>query len=187
MTDNEIFDIWDSYKRILKIHKDNVGGTVERELVISQGVADGTYDLINRLKANEEKNENIIRLADKTIEKQQAEIERLQQKNSELESDLILKTYDYEHLLMKCKELQAISSSRKDRLMQTVVKLQTAKSEARKEIIEKIKSKFTHKGKSTKYGEFTWDDVTSYELDNLLKEIEGENPWNSIVDTVTTL
>ena len=51
--------------------------------------------------------------------------------------------------------------------------VQTAKSEARKEIIEKIKSKFTHKGKSTKYGEFTWDDVTSYELDNLLKEMEG--------------
>lgn len=84
MTDNEIFDIWDSYKRILKIHKDNVGGTVERELVISQGVADGTYDLINRLKANEEKNENIIRLAEKTIEKQAVEIEKLKAENDDL-------------------------------------------------------------------------------------------------------
>ena len=77
------------------------------------------------------------------INRQKAEIERVQQKNSELESDLILKTYDYEHLLMKCKELQAISSSRKDRLMQTVVKLQTAKSEAIKEFAERLKSIYT--------------------------------------------
>ena len=35
-------------------------------------------DLINRQKAELEKNENIIRLADKTIATQQAEIERLQ-------------------------------------------------------------------------------------------------------------
>lgn len=36
---------------------------------------------------------------------------------------------------------------------------------------ERLKSKFTHSGKSTKYGNFTWDDVTSYELDNLVKEM----------------
>lgn len=35
------------------------------------------FDLINRLQAENEKNENIIRLADKTIETANAEIERL--------------------------------------------------------------------------------------------------------------
>ena len=49
--------------------------------------------------------------------------------------------------------------------------LAEAKSEAIKEFAERLKSKFTHSGKSTKYGNFTWDDVTSYELDNLVKEM----------------
>ena len=40
-----------------------------------------TLDLINRQKAEIEKCENIIRLADKTIEKQSAEIKRLEQEN----------------------------------------------------------------------------------------------------------
>lgn len=101
------------------------------------------------------------------INRQKAEIERLQQKNSELESDLILKTYDYEHLLMKCKELQAISSSRKDRLMQTVVKLQTAKSEARKEFAERLKEEVAHIP--------AWGRVAEKKIDNLLKEMESES------------
>ena len=54
------------------------------------------------------------------------------------------------------------------------MKLKTAKSEAIKEFAERLKNKFTHSGKSTKYGDFTWDDVTSYELDNLVKEMESE-------------
>ena len=40
-----------------------------------------TLDLINRQKAEIKKCENIIRLADKTIEKQSAEIKRLEQEN----------------------------------------------------------------------------------------------------------
>ena len=40
-------------------------------------VGESILDLINRLKAENKKNENIIRLADKTIETQNAEIERL--------------------------------------------------------------------------------------------------------------
>ena len=45
-------------------------------------------DLINRQKAENEKNENIIRLADKTIETANAEIERLKTQNSELKIGL---------------------------------------------------------------------------------------------------
>ena len=85
------------------------------------------------------------------VNRQKAEIERLQKAGEEAVSCFNRMETLYK---IKCKELEI------------------AKSEARKEIVDKIKSKFTHKGKSTKYGEFTWDDVTSYELDNLLKEIE---------------
>ncbi len=50
----------------------------------------------------------------------------------------------------------------------------TATSKAIKEFAERLKSKFAHSGKSTKYGDFTWGDITSYELDNLVKEMAGE-------------
>ena len=59
----------------------------------------------------------------------------------------------------------------KNTIENQVSELKTAKSEAIKEFAERLKEKFIHKGKSTKYGEFTWDDVTSYELDNLVKEM----------------
>ena len=78
------------------------------------------------------------------INRQKAEIAELQLKINVLESDLRLKTYDYEHLLMKCKEIQAISSSRKDRLMQTVINLQTAKSEAVKEFAKEFVADLSH-------------------------------------------
>lgn len=48
------------------------------------------------------------------------------------------------------------------------------KSEARKEFVERLKAKLTYKGKNTKYGDFTWGDIKSYELDNLLAEMESE-------------
>lgn len=49
----------------------------------------GALDIINRQKAEIEKNENIIRLADKTIEAQNAEIERLNKEVDRL-SQLVL-------------------------------------------------------------------------------------------------
>lgn len=51
-----------------------------------------------------------------------------------------------------------------------VERLKKAKSDAIKEFAEMLKSKFTHRGESTKYGDFTWDDITSYEIDNLAKK-----------------
>ena len=43
--------------------------------------------------------------------------------------------------------------------------------QALKSLQRGLKEKFTHSGKSTKYGDFTWGDVTSYEIDNLVKEL----------------
>ena len=51
-------------------------------------IAEDALDLINRQKAEIEKCENIIRFADKTIEKQSAEIERLS-KQVELDNEYI--------------------------------------------------------------------------------------------------
>ena len=83
------------------------------------------------------------------INRQKAENAELQLKNSELESDLTLKTYDYEHLLMKCKEIQAISSSRKDKLMETVINLQAAKTKAinNQRVCGKVERRICARGK----------------------------------------
>ena len=166
MTDNEIIKALECCGRIKGQDCDTCPLTELQLSECTAKVATESLDLINRQKAEIVKLEKIEHFADKTIEafkreneKQKAEIEKLnvelvgmrgacesykmhydnaQAEIERLKSDLTLKTYDYEHLLMKCKELQAISSSRKDRLMQTVVKLQTSKSEAIKEFAEKV-------------------------------------------------
>lgn len=86
MTANEIIDIWDSYKRMLKIHKDNVGGIDEREIVISQEVADGTYELLNRQKEEKETMQEYIDCL-------RAEIERLQKAIKV--QDIMIEQQDY--------------------------------------------------------------------------------------------
>ncbi len=57
-----------------------------------------------------------------------------------------------------------------DRLLQ---KLQQSKSEARKEFAERLKEKLLGMGTNTTYGKFKYGIVKSYEIDNLLKEMEG--------------
>ena len=77
-----------------------------------------SLDLINRLQTENKKNENIIRLADKTIETANAEIERLNIRNKTLTA--ITKNYDW--------------------------KFEKAKSEAIKEFAERIKEIAIEKG-----------------------------------------
>lgn len=76
-------------------------------------IARNALDLINRLKVKNEKNENIIRLADKTIETRNAEIERLQKAIKV--QDIVIEQQDY--------------------------KLKRAKTEAIKEFWEKLKER----------------------------------------------
>ena len=47
------------------------------------------------------------------------------------------------------------------------------KSEARKEFAESLKDKLLGMGTNTTYGKFKYCVVKSYEIDNLLKEMEG--------------
>lgn len=178
MTDNEIMDIWDSYKRILKIHKDNVGGTDERELVISQGVADGTYELLNRQKADLEiKTMDINSLTSERdalqemVEEQKAEIERLKCETSQLRFHLMVmeetaNLYKQNHdVLGKVLKFQKAEN-------------EIAKSEARKEFAERVYRFICNwrnwnilKTKWLFNGECEW---LKAKLDNLLKEMEGE-------------
>lgn len=79
MTDNEIIRALECCKAALMYDEE-------------QSLYGLALDLINRQKAEIEKNENIIRIADKTIATQQAEIERLEtqltvQKNVEEDSN----------------------------------------------------------------------------------------------------
>lgn len=62
------------------------------------------------------------------------------------------------------------------------------KSEEIKEFAEELKNKFTNSGKSTKYGDFTWGDIKSYEIDNLLAEMTDnitKVEHNSLCETET--
>ena len=47
------------------------------------------------------------------------------------------------------------------------------KSEAIKEFAERLKEKLLGMGTNTTYGKFKYGTVKSYEIDNLLKEMEG--------------
>ena len=105
-------------------------------------------DTINRLKVNEEKNENIIRLADKTIEKQQAEIERL-------------------------REGMNFERERVDNIPNLLLQ---ARSEARKEFAERLKERIGCKELPNDERKLVIIPIVVVQerIDNLLKEMEGK-------------
>ena len=104
-------------------------------------------DLINRLQLENKKNENIIRLADKTIETANAEIEKLKE---ELDSSQE-RYFGISNLAHKYRN-----------------KVKTAKAEAYKECIGKVKKEIL----PTLPFNFG---ATGRAFDNLLKELVGDN------------
>ena len=100
-------------------------------------------ELNNRLQRENEKNEKIIRLADKTIETANAEIERL-----------------------KTAQFQFISN-----INAYKEKLKTAKAEAVKEFAERLKNEYAKGMNWFKKKESYYVDVG--DIDNLLKEMVG--------------
>ena len=80
MTDNEIIKAWEccTSERTNSCFKCPFYKLCDDD---NFSLVKATLDLINRQKAEIKKCENIIRLADKTIEKQSAEIKRLEQEN----------------------------------------------------------------------------------------------------------
>lgn len=138
-----------------------------------QITANAALDLITCLQAENEKNENIIRLADKTIETANAEIERLKSANDE-------KFRQWDMLAEKTKQHYAdLYNEAKDIL----------KAEAYKEFAERLKGEIKREKESgdellseiydrdvqmNAEGEKMAFDSVERIVDNLLKEMVGE-------------
>ena len=136
MKDNEIIKTWEWHTSPAHCN----GMEIYFETIeCSRELAENTLDLINRLQAENEKNENIIRLADKAIETANAEIERLQMDNKQLQSDVINANQNWEHIkgLWEC-EKEKVESA-KQKVICTCKMLKTAKSEAIKEFARELK------------------------------------------------
>ena len=120
-----------------------------------------TLDLIKQLKERDKKNENIIRYADKTIEKQQAETAEANEK-LQAQADTI---FLYEKVIKdKTAEIERLKS----RVEATEISKQklllcfkTAKSEAIKEFAERLKN-------LTAY--YWLDEINIGDIDNLVKK-----------------
>ncbi len=107
-------------------------------------------ETINRLQAENKKNENIIRLADKTIETANAEIERLKEENENLRDSLAKKKFKDEMFEMTLGEYKA---------------------EAYKECIEKVMETALVIKENAFQGCYV---ISKGNLDNLLKELVGD-------------
>lgn len=140
LTDNEIIKALKESLEIMLCE-----GDLQRSATISKSL-----DLINSLQAENEKNENIIRLADKTIETANAEIERLKEEKTKFEN--------------KIDEIYPL-------VMQLPNAMQQAKSEAYKEFAERLK-RFIIPQKADGY---TREIILKSDIDNLVKEMVGEN------------
>ena len=97
------------------------------------------------------------------INRQKAEIDILIRKKEKLRDEIAEKDAEIERLQKLLEQCEDSGEYWESKYIDAI-----------KEFAERLKSKFTHSGKSTKYGEFTWDDVTSYEIDNLVKEMVGD-------------
>ena len=141
-------------------------------------------DLINRLQARVEKSENIERFADKTIATQQAEIESLKAENSNLTSDLTSLQKDLtsskaevEVSQRRIATLEKLAEYRKKAVFERVERnlelrkaLKTAKAEAYKECIEKVKKESF----KINYCGSVYNVVDVDDLDNLFNELVGD-------------
>lgn len=145
-----------------------------------QITANAALDLINCLQAENEKNENIIRLADKTIETANAEIERLQKEVNLVSiqfQDLqerygeaqakIEKLKDANNTFEKAFHIQ--EQDIKDWLPRTMSNYEI-KAEAYKEFAERLKERIYKGGVH-----LTIEDEFMCDIDKLLKEMAGED------------
>ena len=153
MNDNEIIKALEELLEIMLCE-----GDLQRSATISKSL-----DLINRLQAENEKNENIIRLADKTIETANVEIERLKNAYKQVAWERDIFAEDMKQEIKKdCSYL--------------MLDIKTIKAEAYKECIEKVKNYI--KDHCNPYGKPDFDYDTSIKIlnfiDNLAKEIIGE-------------
>lgn len=100
-------------------------------------------DLINRQEGENKKNENIIRIADKTITTLNAENESLKEKNSNLTSDLTSLQNDLTSAKAEVERLQSHIQEGIDLAKQIPEMVALAKAEAYKEVADNIERAFS--------------------------------------------
>ena len=98
-------------------------------------------------------------------------LNRQKAENAELQSELIITKNNFYNAKEKYDESIKIGQKMNQKLIDAYKKLQTAKSEARKEFAEKLRKTMTATSKTTSgYCKYI---VTDDEIDNLLEEMEG--------------
>lgn len=155
MTDNEII-----IKALMTKAENMISAVVDENKKTHFITNEDVANLINRLQAENKQNENIIRLADKTIETANAEIERLKAKCENTQVGYNSLKADFEETEKRNRDL--------------VRAFQSHKAEAYKEFAERLKSEIdirpTYSREQNKYVFFL--------IDNLLKEMVGEDNGN---------
>ena len=124
-------------------------------------VLKNALDLINRQEGENEKNENIIRFADKTIETLKAEVERLKNayKQCAWERDIFAEDMTQE-IKKDCSYL--------------MLDIKTIKAEAYKEAFDKVKEELKNIAKIDWQGGYYYLVGEAF-FDNLLNELVGGN------------
>lgn len=135
-------------------------------------------DLINRQKEKIKEFDRKIVIQQGMIDYQKAEIEELKEKHAENERVLNDRVQESVNAVSKADQkyictLERSIAAKDEKIERLLQKLQQAKSEARKEFAERLKEKLSGTGTNTTYGKFKYGIVKSYEIDNLLKEMEG--------------
>lgn len=178
MTDNEFIKVLECCKKAI-LHQDcldlkcpyamEFGCNIDKENLRNMAL-----DLINRLKANDEKNENVIRLADKTIEKQskdieeqQAEIERLTTEIDQRNEMMANMGVELGKAQEEIERLKDIAKSALNESIKVCDSILNAKSEAYKEFAEKLKVEALI--------DSGFEVLPSGTIDRILAEMVGDN------------
>ena len=197
LTDKEI-------KKALEWHLNEVNHCDECPLFVLKNTTtycvdvlmQNSLDLINRLEGENEKNENIIRVADKTIATQKAEIEVSQrriatleklaehrkravfervERNLKLRKDLETANADNESLKAEIERLKNHTKEGIDLAKQIPEMLALAKAEAYKECLEIVKGLIEKHSVGNGLTQ-----LRDCDIDNLLNELVGEDNFTNI-------
>lgn len=113
------------------------------------------------------------------INRQKAEIEALQKDKKQLESDIIIANNNYEHIKSiwenDYQKLSQVIAKWKDKYKRLVIQEEDIKAEAVKEFAERLKEYVEPYDVTTGYKIIIVNAVEEETIDNLVKEMVGEN------------
>lgn len=149
-----------------------------RALECCQGNADCAncpYYENNHYQCGNNFNKDVLDL----INRQKAEIEALQKDKKQLESDIIIANNNYEHIKSiwenDYQKLSQVIAKWKDKYKRLVIQEEDIKAEAVKEFAERLKEYVEPYDVTTGYKIIIVNAVEEETIDNLVKEMVGEN------------